>query len=110
VVANLNVPNLTVNDMAGWRHTTIGRVPPRVVSEATLEPKVGHPGTFRVAMRWGDAVSLPDGTDGGAVERNLVSVTLLSSLVDARTAGCGTADQAAEAAIGHALDALFGKE
>lgn len=110
VVANLNVPNLTVEDMAGWRYTTIGRVPPRVISEASLEPKVGHPGTFRVAMKWGDAVSLPDGTDGGAVERNLVSVTLLSSLADARAAGHGTAEEAAEAAIGHALDALLGRE
>jgi 5'-nucleotidase len=110
VVANLNVPNLTVNDMAGWRYTTIGRIPPRVMSEASLEPKVGHPGRFRVAMKWGDAVSLPDGTDGGAVERNLVSVTLLSSLTDARTAGHGAAEEAAEAAIGQALDALLGRE
>ena len=110
VVANLNVPNLTVNDMAGWRYTTIGRIPPRVISEASLEPKVGHPGCFRVAMKWGDAVSLPDGTDGGAVERNLVSVTLLSTLADARTAGHGTAEEAAEAAIGHALDALLDRE
>ena len=97
--------------MAGWRHTTIGRVPPRVISEASLEPKVGHPGSFRVAMKWGDAVSLPDGTDGGAVERDLVSVTLLSALTDARTAGHGSAEEAAEAAeaaIGHALDALLG--
>ncbi len=85
VVANLNVPNLPVTRMAGWRHTTVGRVPPRVIAEAKLEPKVGHPGTYRVAMKWGDAVSLPEGTDGGAVERDLVSVTLLSALTDGRT-------------------------
>ena len=75
VVVNVNVPNLPIAEMAGWQHTRVGRIPPRVISEARLEPKVGHPGSFRVAMKWGDAVSLPDGTDGGAIERGLVSVT-----------------------------------
>jgi 5'-nucleotidase len=107
VVANLNVPNLPVKEMAGWRHTTIGRIPPRVIAEASLEPKVGHPGSFRVAMKWGDAVSLPDGTDGGAVERDQVSVTLLSALSDTRTRPDATAESAAEAAIGQALDTLL---
>jgi 5'/3'-nucleotidase len=110
VVANLNVPNLPVKNMAGWRHTTIGRIPPRVIAAASLEPKVGHPGTFRVAMKWGDAVSLPDGTDGGTVERDLVSVTLLSALSDTRTRHDGAAEAAAEEAIGVALDALLGSE
>lgn len=110
VVVNVNVPNLSVNDMSGWRHTTIGRVPPRVISEATLEPKVGHPGSFRVTMRWGEAVSLPHGTDGGSVERGQVSVTLLSALSDSRNPCHGMAEEAAEAAIGPALDALLGAE
>jgi 5'-nucleotidase len=108
IVANVNVPNLPVDEIAGWRHTTIGRIPPRVISEATLEPKVGHPGTFRVAMKWGDAVSLPDGTDGGAVERDQVSVTLLGTLSDVRTARDGSAEVASEAAITKALDGLLG--
>ncbi len=108
VVVNLNLPNLPVPEIVGWRHTTIGRVPPRVISGARLEPKVGHPGSFRVAMEWGDPVSLPDGTDGGAVERGQVSVSLVSSLCDSRTAAYGSAEEAAEAAIGRALDALLG--
>ena len=108
VVVNLNVPNLPVAEMAGWRHTTVGRVPPRVIAEARLEPKVGHPGSFRVAMEWGDEVSLPEGTDGGAVERGQVSVSVLSRLCDSRTAGPSPAEEAAEAAIGPALDSLLG--
>jgi 5'-nucleotidase len=107
VVANLNVPNLTVSDMAGWRHTTVGRIPPRVIADASLEPKVGHPGSFRVAMKWGDAVSLPEGTDGGAVERDEVSVTLLGTLSEARTPRDIEATAAAEQVIARALDALF---
>jgi 5'-nucleotidase len=107
VVVNVNVPNLPVSGMAGWRHTSVGRIPPRVISEAVLEPKAGHPGSFRVAMKWGDAVSLPDGTDGGAIERDLVSVTLLGTLSDVRTVRDGSAETAAEAAISEALDALL---
>ena len=79
-----------------------------MISEATLEPKVGHPGTFRVAMKWGDAVSLPDGTDGGAIERDQVSVTLLGTLSDVRTARDGSAEAATEVAITKALDGLLG--
>jgi 5'-nucleotidase len=108
VVVNLNVPNCPVVEMTGWRHTTVGRVPPRVISEARLEPKVGHPGSFRVAMEWGDEVSLPDGTDGGAVERGQVSVSVLSRLCDFQTAGPTPAEEAAAAAIGDALDLLLG--
>jgi 5'-nucleotidase len=107
VVANVNVPNLAVADMAGWRHTTVGRIPPRVIADASLVPKVGHPGSFRVAMKWGDTVSLPEGTDGGAIERNEVSVTLLGTLSDSRALRDTDATAAAELAIGKALDALF---
>jgi 5'-nucleotidase len=109
VVVNLNIPNLPIAEMAGWQHTSVGRMPPRAISEARLEPKVGHSGTFRVEMKWGDAVSLPDGTDGGAVERGRVSVSLVSPLGDSRTPGRGPAEDAAEAAIGQALDRLLGR-
>jgi 5'-nucleotidase len=109
VVVNLNIPNLPIAEMAGWQYTSVGRVPPRTMAEARLEPKVGHSGTFRVEMKWGDAVSLPDGTDGGAVERGQVSVTLVSALADSRTPGRGPAEDSAEVAIGGALDRLFGR-
>ena len=107
VVVNLNVPNLRIERLAGWRHTTIGRIPPRVIAEASLVPTLGHPGRFRVAMKWGDAVSLPDGTDGGAIERDQVSVTLLGTLSDGRAARDNSPENAAEAAITRALDALL---
>ncbi len=107
VVINVNVPNLMVADMAGWQRTAIGRIPPRVISEAVLEPKLGHPGTFRVAMRWGDAVSLPEGTDGGAIERNLVAITMLGSLTDVDADRDVTAEAAAQEGVAAALDKLF---
>jgi 5'-nucleotidase len=107
VAVNVNVPNLPVSKMAGWRLTSVGRIPPRVIADASLEPKLGHPGAFRVAMKWGDAVSLPDGTDGGAIERDHVSVTLLGTLSDSRAARHSDAVAAAEAVISEALDGLF---
>jgi 5'-nucleotidase len=107
VVINVNVPNLLVEAMAGWQRTAIGRIPPRVISEAVLEPKLGHPGTFRVAMRWGDAVSLPEGTDGGAIERNLVSITMLGSLTDVDADRDASAEAAVQEGVAVALDKLF---
>ena len=38
------------------------------------------PDVFHVKMTWGDPVALPEHTDGGAVERNLVAVTYLSRI------------------------------
>lgn len=110
IVVNLNVPNLSVDQMAGWQRTSIGRIPPRVIAEATLEPKVGHPGTYRVAMKWGDAVSLPEGTDGGAVERDRVSLTFLGTLAEPTAPQDPVAEEAAVAAatvIAKALDDLL---
>ncbi|HEX4863214.1 MAG TPA: 5'/3'-nucleotidase SurE [Acidimicrobiales bacterium] len=107
VVVNVNVPNSDVEAMRGWQRTSIGRIPPRVIAEARLEPKVGHPGSFRIAMKWGDAVSLPEGTDGGAIERDLVSVSLLGSLSDPPGSHAVDADEHAMSGISRSLDELF---
>ncbi len=107
VVINLNVPNLPVGEMAGWQPSAIGRIPPRVIAEAGLEPRLGHPGTFKVGMKWGDAVSLPAATDGGAVERDLVSITLLTHLAGIDGQPDVTAEKEAFEHIAPALDHLF---
>jgi 5'/3'-nucleotidase len=107
ILVNLNVPNVPVREMDGWERTSIGRVPPRVIAEARLDPHEGRPGAYKVVMEWGDAVSLPEGTDGGAVERNRVSLTLLSHLTDVDTAPDCAAEEAAYPALAAALDALF---
>lgn len=80
VVVNLNVPNVDVADLRGWRFGTVGYEPPRRMSTATLEPKEGYEGTFSVKMSWGEPVMLPESTDGGLVETGWVSVSYLSSL------------------------------
>lgn len=80
VVINVNVPNCALDDVVGWRYALVGAIPPRVVKEVRLEPKLGHEGAFHVRMDWGDPVVLPPETDGGAVERGEVAVTYLTAL------------------------------
>lgn len=80
VVINVNVPNLDVADIRGWRRATVGQEPPRAMAGVALEPKEGHHGSFYARMSWGDAVELPPHTDGGAVERGEVAITYLNRL------------------------------
>jgi 5'-nucleotidase len=80
VVINLNVPNLELADMRGWRRATVGQEPPRAMAGVTLEPKEGHTGSYYARMSWGDALELPAHTDGGAVERGEVAITYLNRL------------------------------
>jgi 5'-nucleotidase len=80
VVININVPNVDLDQVQGWRYATVGRVPPRTIDKVVLEPKQGHEGAFHVRMSWGDAAVLPPETDGGAVERNEIAVTFLSPI------------------------------
>lgn len=87
VVVNLNIPNLPLTELRGWRATRLGIVPPRSISAVTLSPKAGHPDSFQVRMTWGEPVSLPEDTDGGAVERGYVSFTLLGSFPELDPAG-----------------------
>ena len=108
LLINLNVPNLAIDQIDGWERTSIGRVPPRVIADARLEPVEGRSGAFKVVMEWGDAVSLPEGTDGGAVERGRVSVTLLGHLADIDAAADRGPERAAYPAVAAALDSLLG--
>lgn len=107
VLLNINVPNLPISKMAGWQRTSIGRIPPRVIADARLEAVEGHSDSYKVKMEWGDAVSLPEGTDGGAVERDRVSLTVLSHLTDVDSKPDTSAEDAVYPAVAAALDALF---
>ena len=82
IVVNINVPDRPVAEMLGWRHTTVGLLPPRTVTEANLVPVDGDDGAFRVVMDWGEKINvLPDDTDGGAVEAGYVSISNLTRMV-----------------------------
>ena len=81
VVVNLNVPNLDVDQIKGWRATEVGSLPPRAMATADLEPIAGHENAYHVRMSWGEEVPLPEHTDGGAIEHDVVSVSYLSRIV-----------------------------
>lgn len=99
VVVNLNVPNVDLGDLKGWRFGTVGQEPPRRMSTATLEPKEGYEGTYAVKMSWGAPVLLPEATDGGLVETGWVSVSYLSSLGHDTRSDLGLAEKALDALI-----------
>ncbi len=80
VVLNVNVPNLPLEEIKGWRRTPLGHLPPRTMARAVLEPKLGYDGTFTVKMAWGEPVALPSHTDGGAVMDGYVALTWLGRL------------------------------
>ncbi len=98
VVLNVNVPNLPIAEMKGWRHTEVGLRPPRTMSGVDLEPVAGHENSWRVKMTWGDPVELPAETDAGAVMQGFVSVSWLSRI---------THEGARHDAIDGSLDGLF---
>lgn len=92
-VLNLNVPNLDVADIKGWRWTRIGQAPPRAMAEAILEPKLGHDEAYKVKLKWGEELLQDPETDTGTIQEDLISVTWLSRIValDLDTPAVGTA-------------------
>jgi 5'-nucleotidase len=86
VVINVNVPNLPLDELKGWRRADVATLPPRALAHAHLEPKLGHQDTFLVRLGWGDPLELPEHTDTGTVERSYVAITYLCRLDDDPTA------------------------
>ena len=82
IVINVNVPNCPIEEIAGWRRSSVALLPPRALASAELLPKQGHDGTYDVKMAWGDPIELPADTDSGGVEAGYVTVTALSRLAD----------------------------
>jgi 5'-nucleotidase len=91
-VLNVNVPNLPVDEMKGWRWTNVASMPPHPVAKAVLEHKRGHKGSYHVKLAWGDELEQPIDTDTGAVLDGYVSLTWLSRLQALPTDGAGPFD------------------
>ncbi len=96
---NLNVPNVAVDELKGWRRTELAMLPGRSMTRLDLEPKIGHDGAYHVRLNWGAAVTLPEETDAGAVQAGYVSVSWLSRIMPI--------DPGHESVAEKALDALF---
>ena len=100
-VMNINIPNLEMSEVKGWKHTRMGVLPPRSMAAATLEPRHGHADAYWADMAWGDPVQLPLDTDGGAVMDGWVSVGWLSPLED------DTANQSGQIAAENSIARLL---
>jgi 5'-nucleotidase len=94
VVANINVPNVELGEIEGWALTEIGQLPPRAMTKAQLVEREGEPDVFDLDIGSGDLIDLPPHTDGGAVERNLVSVSYVSRFVHEQRRDLGGAERA----------------
>lgn len=82
IVLNVNVPNLEVEDIKGWRRTTVGHIVPQAMAKAEMEAKEGYDGSYYVRMSYGGTNKMEPHTDGGAVENGEVSITYLSRFDD----------------------------
>lgn len=100
VVANLNVPNVELDEIAGWAVTDVGRSPPRSMTKAALVQRPEDPDEFDVDLVWGESADQPADTDGGAIERGLVSVTYLTRLEAERRTDMGAAESALDDLLG----------
>jgi 5'-nucleotidase len=79
-VLNLNVPNLPVAEIKGYRWTDVAQTPHDPRARATLEPKLGHKGSYHVKMKWGSQSEKSLDVDTGAVNSGYVSLCWLSRL------------------------------
>jgi len=79
-VLNVNIPDLPIGDIKGWKQTEVSIAPPRRMQSASLTPVEDDEGAFRVAMEWGESVHLEPDTDAGAVDDGFVSISNLSRL------------------------------
>lgn len=100
VVLNVNVPNLPVEEIKGWRYCDIARQPTRGITSVRLEARPGHERTFRVVMAAGEPNALAPDVDGGAVEDGYVALSWLSRIEHEPIDGHG---------VDGALDELLGR-
>jgi len=99
VVVNVNVPDLPLHDVKGWKHGRVGVQPPRSVSSVELAPLDGRDDAFKVAMSWGEKLDLDPETDGGLVEEGYVSMSFLTRLEHEDRPDVGHADKALDALL-----------
>ncbi len=79
-VLNINVPNLELDDISEIRWTHVGSEPPRAMSTAVLEPKIGHDGSFYVNLDFGRETHPDPDSDVGAIMNDQVSLSWLGRI------------------------------
>lgn len=80
VVANVNVPNVELGDIEGWRLADVAVFPAASMADAVLVPHDDDPDAFDVDVRWQRATEVPPTTDVGTVWSRHVSVSYITRL------------------------------
>lgn len=82
-VVNVNVPNVPIADLSGWRRCEVGTPLASGASTVSLEPRPGEDDVFDVKMSWGStSEDLPAGSDSRAVEDGFAAISWLSRITD----------------------------
>lgn len=77
---NVNVPNLELDELRGWRYTSLATRPGRSITAVRLDPKPGHHDAYSASFEWG-LPSEPDPlSDVGSIRDGYVSLTWLSRI------------------------------
>jgi 5'-nucleotidase len=79
---NVNVPNVEVNDLRGYRTTRFAPTASRPMVGARLEPIPGHHEAFHAEPLWDERITFPDDTDSGAVDAGWVSLTWMGRILE----------------------------
>jgi 5'-nucleotidase len=78
VALNLNVPNLTLDQLAGWEACRVAASPDRDLADAQLLPLPDDPDGFQPKLSWGTLAPPEPGTDVRALREGLVTLTALA--------------------------------
>lgn len=98
-VLNINVPDVAVDELAGWAWAEIETGPPRSSGGATLVPRPGHVGSYRVEFNYTDREREPNPRgDDAVISENKVALSWLSRI---------SAEDIAAPGIDAALDGLL---
>ncbi len=81
IVANVNVPNVELDDIVGWRLADVAVLPSASMADAVLVPRDDDPDAFDVDVRWQRATEVPPNTDVGTVWSRHVSVSYITRLL-----------------------------
>lgn len=80
VVVNVNVPNVELADIDGWRLAEVSPTPAASMVDAVLVPRDDDPDGFDVDVRWQRLPDVPPGSDTGLVWSRHVAVSYITRL------------------------------
>ena len=99
-VINVNVPDCTLDEIKGWKVSSVGTALPRTMAKAWLEYRPGHERSWNVHMD-GDVHEPHEESDVSAVMDGDVAVSWLTQLAHDSTVDPGK--------VGSALDGLMAR-